>query len=410
MTHRLVALAQRIDTIDLGRCTNDELKQLSEETAAGVGALEGFLVRIATAAAALESAGSGSPAVDVIRSGGLVSKRRSEQIERRARIGQLLPAVGADLSAGSSRPENADSIARRTLSLSDGERRRLATQDDEISERARNLPPELFDRYFTEVVHRIKDTDDEVSLAERQRQASRFTMTRRSDGMWKLRGLLDDERGAVLDDLVRAKARTITGDRVTTDRARATALYDLAAGSGGGEPARMGIGYIVDAETLVHGPHEASVAQRWAGDPIGPSSAGRLACDADCYAVLVDELGVPGPVGRTRRSATREQRLALRALYPACPLDGTPFDRCEIHHVNVPWESGGETELDNLLPLSVPWHHRIHDRGWTLKMAGDRTLRLWRPDGTLERAIPPPVPITRRHSGNVVTDDRAQPG
>ncbi len=56
---------------------------------------------------------------------------------------------------------------------------------------------------------------------------------------------------------------------------------------------------------------------------------------------------------------------------------------------------GGETELHNLVPVSTEWHHRIHDGGWTLTMDADRTLRLYRPDGTLDRVIDPPTPITR---------------
>ena len=68
---------------------------------------------------------------------------------------------------------------------------------------------------------------------------------------------------------------------------------------------------------------------------------------------------------------------------------------CEIHHVNVTFDDGGVTELHNLVPISTAWHHRIHDGGWTLTMDADRTLRLHRPDGTLDRIIDPPTPITR---------------
>lgn len=109
-------------------------------------------------------------------------------------------------------------------------------------------------------------------------------------------------------------------------------------------------------------------------DPIdaGPSKAEqqraasvqRLSCNADLYAILIDRFGQPTGAGPTHRAATREQRRQLRALYETCAIDeATPFDRCEIHHVNVFYEDGGETELDNLLPVSTEWHHRIHDRG-----------------------------------------------
>lgn len=139
------------------------------------------------------------------------------------------------------------------------------------------------------------------------------------------------------------------------------------------------------------------MAETWEGEDVDPGAVGRLACDADLYAILFDRLGMPTSVGRTRRSATREQRIQLRALYETCPLDGaTPFARCEIHHVNVHFECGGETEIDNLVPISARWHHLVHDRKWTLRMGPDRELRIWRPDGTLHGVIPPPKPITRQ--------------
>ena len=37
--------------------------------------------------------------------------------------------------------------------------------------------------------------------------------------------------------------------------------------------------------------------------------------------------------------------MGIGYIYNSCPLDGTPFGDCEIHHVNLPWEHGGETEL-----------------------------------------------------------------
>lgn len=158
----------------------------------------------------------------------------------------------------------------------------------------------------------------------------------------------------------------------------------------------LSVGIIVDAATLVHGPHAGSVTETWDGRPVDPRAALRQCCDADWYVMIYDALGRPTRVGRSRRYATREQRLQLRGLYRTCPIDGvTPFARCEIHHVNLDYELGGETELHNLVPVSSEWHHRIHDGGWTLTMDPDRTLRLHRPDGSLDRVIDPPTPITR---------------
>ena len=130
---------------------------------------------------------------------------------------------------------------------------------------------------------------------------------------------------------------------------------------------------------------------------VDPEAIRRLACDADLYAILIGPGGEPKGAHRTHRSASRDQRLQLRALYPTCPIDGTtPFERCEIHHVNLAHATGGPTELANLLPLSSRWHHRVHDLGWTLTMRPDRTLELRAPDGRLHRTVPPPAPITRQ--------------
>jgi len=301
-----------------------------------------------------------------------------------------------------------------------------------------------FELWLERLLIHIADCDDDLSAAEKAIAASAFKLFRRPDGTWVLAGQLDDERGMVVKDIIERRAAQIArqrppGQRSVTDNDRAAALVDLVTrrtgGAGGSGPAlalpepsagsgvevlqwpggpsgdggatpccaddlaapvRMGVGVIVDAQTLLHGPHADSVAENWRGDPLDPAVASRLACDTDVYAIVFDQFGLPTGVGLTCRSATRAQRLVLRALYPTCPIDGvTPFAACDIHHVNVAFSDGGETELDNLVPISKPWHHRIHDQGWILTMDADRTLHLRRPDKTLERTIPPPQPITR---------------
>ena len=356
----------------------------------------------------------------------------------------------------------------------------LAGSEAEIARQAAWLPPESFSKWLSRLIRRITEPDPDpdpgLSEAERQRAASELWMKRQPDGMWRLTGQLDQQRGTELHDILQRTARHLNPDGDATANARADALHRLTTrrpqqprqrgssrhtdrppvipdSASGRQPTRsprdgapghatdrasvragrdptasaaetsttqppggkhdvavdetcdwfddydpgatMGIGYIVDAATLAAGPHETSVAQTWQGDDIDPAEVGRLACDTDCYAILYDTLGQPTKTGRTRRAATREQRLQLRGLYDRCPIDGTPFGHCDIHHVNQPWEHGGATELDNLLPISRTWHHRIHDRGWQLEMLPDRSLKIWRPDGELHRAIPPPRPISR---------------
>ncbi|MGI9612276.1 MAG: HNH endonuclease signature motif containing protein, partial [Acidimicrobiales bacterium] len=330
---------------------------------------------------------------------------------------EVLPTVGKRVDQGATRSENADMLARQLAGLSDDQRSALAVHDNEIAQHAVCAPPEVFAKWLGRRIRTITQADsgEGESREERQRAASEFGMKRRGDGMWQLWGQLDQTRGAELNDVITRAARQLNNGEATAN-ARADALHRLTtrrpatehtgtdhdpaaveddALAGFDPGARMGIGYIVDAATLTNGPHNHSVTQTWDGHNINPADVDHLACDTDLYAILYDELGQPTKVGRTRHAATREQRLQLRGLYDRCPLDGTPFGDCEVHHVNLPWEHGGETELHNLLPISRAWHHRIHHNGWTLKMGPDRSLKLWRPDGQLERAIPPPTPISR---------------
>ena len=77
---------------------------------------------------------------------------------------------------------------------------------------------------------------------------------------------------------------------------------------------------------------------RWAGAPLGPSAAARIA------ALATTLLGtrIPLAVGRTARTATPAQRRALAARDQGCiiPGCGIPAEACQTHHVQD-WAAGG---------------------------------------------------------------------
>jgi hypothetical protein len=117
---------------------------------------------------------------------------------------------------------------------------------------------------------------------------------------------------------------------------------------------------------------------------------------ADVHAIVVRNgvvLHAPGQLqlGRSTRLANRAQRRALRALYRGCAMPGCSvrFDHTTIHHVHW-WRRGGRTDLENLLPLCSRHHHLVHEGGWVLSIASDRSLTIRLPDGEV-RAIGPPV-------------------
>ena len=57
-----------------------------------------------------------------------------------------------------------------------------------------------------------------------------------------------------------------------------------------------------------------------------------------------------------------QQRLALLHRYGGCAVEtcDRPFEWCHMHHIN-PWETGGDTNLDNLIPVCTRHHTQIHD-------------------------------------------------
>jgi hypothetical protein len=58
------------------------------------------------------------------------------------------------------------------------------------------------------------------------------------------------------------------------------------------------------------------------------------------------------------------------------------FEHCQIHHV-TPWEHGGLTNLNNLIPLCNKHHHLVHEGRWKLTLRSDRAVIWTRPDGVI---------------------------
>lgn len=70
-----------------------------------------------------------------------------------------------------------------------------------------------------------------------------------------------------------------------------------------------------------------------------------------------------GPLGlfRTSRHANSHQRDLVKMTQPECAWVGchAPADVCQMHHID-PWKHGGNTNLENLLPL-CPYHNGVND-------------------------------------------------
>jgi hypothetical protein len=122
----------------------------------------------------------------------------------------------------------------------------------------------------------------------------------------------------------------------------------------------------------------------------------QLLARADIRAVVINNghiISAPGKLNlhRNARCANHDQRMAIRALYNTCAIPNCRVHvrHCEAHHVNLDWNHGGPTNLDNLAPVCKHHHDLIHNQHWVLHMAPDRTLTITLPDHTTITTGPP---------------------
>ena len=75
---------------------------------------------------------------------------------------------------------------------------------------------------------------------------------------------------------------------------------------------------LTDYRTLVEGLHELSICETDDGVALPVSTVRRLCCDAEIIPMMLGTDGVPLDAGRSARTANRQQRRALRAMYRTC--------------------------------------------------------------------------------------------
>lgn len=115
------------------------------------------------------------------------------------------------------------------------------------------------------------------------------------------------------------------------------------------------------------------------GTRISAGQARRLACEAGLVPVVLGGTSEVLDQGRSKRLHTPAQRRALSVLHDSCAAEGCerPFAWCEIHHPHA-WSEGGETSLDNGLPLCGHHHRRAHDDRFTMRVLPSREARFTR--------------------------------
>ena len=235
---------------------------------------------------------------------------------------------------------------------------------------------------------------------QRQRRRRKVRRSRTKDGLRRTTLELDEETdalvyGAVRDiftEMLRAenKARKAAGDKAdlrpenhrATPEIWADAFGELARRSRAADvitkhKARPTILAMTEMSVLWDQLKVKGFCELADGTKLTSAQIRRMACEADIIPMVMDTNGVCLDMGETVRLATYKQRLALRAIHATCAVEGCDmdFDWCEIHHLK-PWEKGGLTDLDNLVPLCSYHHHPIHDCDTQPEILPNRTLRV----------------------------------
>lgn len=156
------------------------------------------------------------------------------------------------------------------------------------------------------------------------------------------------------------------------------------------------------------------------GSPVSEAGLGHTLCLADAHLLLNGLSQEPLAMGRTRRLATLAQRLALAAQWGGCAFPGCdrPIVACDVHHEDE-WDFGGNTDVEDMLPLCRAHHRERHLEHWTIWEDPGGTVHARHPDGHTvsdhrrqrQRQRPPPTqspqhPLASHAAGSVTASRR----
>ena len=346
-------------------------------------------------------------------------------LERSVTLGGV-PALADALDEGEVTAGHVDAVTKVVKGLDGAARGKLLERADRLVGVAKHGSVSDFRKRLEREAESLR-ADDGAERFERQQRAARLRRWIDADGMWCLSGRFDPLTGVRLNARLQAEIEAAFAESVPegcpadplakSEFLAACALARIM--NDGGAAQRAGRPeFVVVIEANVNEANDNEANDNEAGTHVsGAQSTGggghrsradwglpveipwsvlvELFGDAEVHPVIVRNgvvLSAPGELnlGRTTRLANRAQRRALRALYATCAVPGcsTSFDRCKIHHV-VWWRHGARTDLENLLPLCVHHHTRVHRDGWVITLGAGRMLTLRLPDGTVHNTGPP---------------------
>ncbi|HEX6493001.1 MAG TPA: DUF222 domain-containing protein [Candidatus Dormibacteraeota bacterium] len=292
-----------------------------------------------------------------------------------------LPATAAALHDGSIGFQHAAVIARCADDAGDEPVREHETA---LVDAARTLGV----RDLKLVTERLRDClDHESALGDEEREQARrrLHLSQTLGGMFRIDGWLTRETGAALSTVLNALMPPLPDEHRTAAQRRHDALGEMVIRhlDSGTLPRTHGerphLHVTVPLASLRDRPGSPGGELDWGGYVIR-ETAQRIACDAVCTEITVDEDGRVIHVGRPKRNIPARVRRAVLARDRGCRVRGCdrPREWCDLHHLQWRSRDGGHTQ-SNIRLVCRPHHGLMHE--------GRRRIRLL-PDGSLELEPP----------------------
>ncbi len=349
---------------------------------------------------------------------GRLSGKDAKSTDQRDRVCETLPQFEDALANGDCTADHLDSLARHTKDLTDEERADVRDVVDDLLDHAAGEPAALFDRNAKNIIDRIRNmhrSNSDVDEFERQRKQSNVKRwTDRDTGMKHTHLALDPLRDAAVWNMIDQQLATLRQDPANQERPFAELQVEavVAAVSAVGPDDQSSSARVprvvihADAPSLCHGRHDDTLCETIDGAPVPVATLQRLCCEAVLQAVVVRPDGTVDQICAEQRTAGRQQRRMLAAMYRTCahPHCEVGFSRCRVHHVEW-FTRGGRTVVANLLPLCETHHHLVHEGGWNLSIDTERTVTWIKPGGTVWQTDSGP-PRTGRSRGTPRTRGR----
>jgi len=405
----IISLPSDISLIDISEFEEDTLRELSRVLRNAQRSIDGLFYKMHTKANQLAEHGSSISGLDLALDTGQISatqaRREVKQSETAVELDGLVDAVIGGLTSS----EHVEAIGRQLNKLSDDERSEL--DNKQIVDAATKMPADTFNRHLKRLVDNIKQ-DHGLQDYKSKQDASEFKhWFDKKSGMGKFSGQLDPISYEAVTEAIDSHTRTLANstDKPTSLDANlaAKAFFELVTSSDRINRRLPLINVVTDLQTLDTGFHSDTVAETSLGNPLPPETISRLSCDATISKIVLDESSIPINVGRKYRTATDSQWTATKAIYNSCAWKNCDrrLSWCQLHHIDE-WTNGGPTDFENLVPLCNQHHHNVHEGKWKIKLEPDRSLNIWKPDGTLWTKAGPP---SRRNQFKEIAETKLCP-